>query len=45
MKSCGRDDEQFAYDGAGDLLTLTDGKNQITTWYYDCFGRVAKQMG
>jgi RHS repeat-associated protein len=30
---------QFVYDGAGDLLTLTDGKNQTTTWIYDMYGR------
>jgi YD repeat-containing protein len=29
---------QFSYDGAGDLLTLTDGKNQTTTWRYDLCG-------
>jgi YD repeat-containing protein len=32
---------QFAYNGAGDLLTLTDGKNQPTTWGYDSYGRVS----
>lgn len=34
----------FAYDGAGDLLTLTDGKNQTTTWIYDSFGRVTNKV-
>ncbi|MHB8521579.1 MAG: RHS repeat-associated core domain-containing protein [Limisphaerales bacterium] len=28
------------YNAAGDLLTLTDGKNQTTTWGYDAYGRV-----
>lgn len=34
----------FAYDGAGDLLTLTDGKNQPTTWGYDSYGRVTNKV-
>ena len=25
----------FTYNAAGDLLTLTDGKNQVTSWNYD----------
>ncbi len=28
---------QFAYNAAGDLLTLRDGKNQVTSWNYDFF--------
>ena len=35
---------QFIYDGAGDLLALTDGKNQTTTWHYDSFGRVTNKV-
>ncbi len=35
---------QFAYNGAGDLLTLTDGKNQNTAWGYDVFGRVTNKV-
>ena len=35
---------RFVYDGAGDLLTLTDGKNQTTTWGYDSFGRVTNKV-
>ena len=34
----------YAYNGAGDLLTLTDGKNQTTTWGYDSFGRVTNKV-
>jgi YD repeat-containing protein len=34
----------FAYNGAGDLLTLTDGKNDPTTWCYDSFGRVTNKV-
>jgi RHS repeat-associated protein len=34
----------FAYDGAGDLLALTDGKNQTTTWGYDQYGRVTNKV-
>jgi len=34
----------FAYNGAGDLLTLTDGKNQTTTWNYDQYGRVTGKL-
>jgi RHS repeat-associated protein len=34
----------FAYDGAGDLLTLTDGKKQTTTWGYDQYGRVTNKV-
>ena len=35
---------KFAYNGAGDLLKLTDGKNQNTLWGYDGFGRVTNKM-
>ena len=35
---------QFRYSGASDLLTLTDGKNQTTTWGYDAFGRVTNKL-
>jgi RHS repeat-associated protein len=35
---------QFAYSGANDLLTLTDGKNQTTTWIYDIFGRMSNKV-
>ena len=34
----------FSYDGPGDLLTLTDGRNQVTTWHYDAFGRVTNKV-
>ena len=30
---------RFTYSVAGDLLTLTDGKNQTTTWACDRYGR------
>ena len=42
--SVGVTTNQFAYNGAGDLLTLTDGKNQATTWHYDSFGRVTNKV-
>ena len=35
---------QFSYTPAGDLLTLTDGKNQTTTWHYDVYGRVTNKL-
>ncbi len=35
---------RFGYSGAGDLLTLTDGKNQVTSWGYDSFGRVTNKI-
>jgi YD repeat-containing protein len=35
---------KFIYNGAGDLLTLTDGKNDNTSWQYDQFGRVTNKM-
>ena len=34
----------FTYDAAGDLLTLTDPKNQVTTWGYDSYGRVTNKL-
>ena len=33
----------FTYSPAGDLLTLTDGKSQVTTWAYDLYGRVTNK--
>lgn len=35
---------QFSYDGLGNLLTLTDGKNQVTTWHYDQFGHATNKV-
>jgi RHS repeat-associated protein len=35
---------KFAYNGANDLLTLTDGKNQNTSWGYDSFGRITNKV-
>jgi YD repeat-containing protein len=35
---------QFAYNGAGDLLTLTDGKSDTTKWGYDQYGRVTNKL-
>jgi len=35
---------QFTYLPAGDLLTLTDGKSQVTTWNYDLFGRATNKL-
>jgi RHS repeat-associated protein len=34
----------FTYDGAGDRLSLTDGKNQTTTWTYDAYGNVSNKV-
>ena len=34
---------QYVYNGAGDLLVLTDGRNETTTWHYDSFGRVTNK--
>ncbi len=34
----------FAYNGAGDLLSLTDGNNHTTRWNYDSFGRVTNKV-
>lgn len=35
---------KFSYNGAGDLLTLTDGKIQVTTWHYDVYGLVSNKV-
>lgn len=34
----------FTYSPAGDLVTLTDGKNQTTTWNFDLYGRVSNKV-
>jgi RHS repeat-associated protein len=34
----------FSYSPAGDLLSLTDGKNQTTRWNYDQYGRVTNKL-
>jgi len=31
-------------NAAGDLLSLTDGKNQTTKWNYDEYGRVTNKL-
>ena len=35
---------RFAYNAAGDLLTLLDGKGNSTAWYYDSYGRVTNKL-
>jgi RHS repeat-associated protein len=35
---------QFTYAPAGDLVTLTDGKNQTTTWHFDEYGRATNKL-
>jgi YD repeat-containing protein len=34
----------FTYNAAGDLLTLTDPKSQVTTWKYDEYGPVTNKL-
>jgi len=34
----------FAYDGAGDRLTLVDGKSHTTSWLYDQYGNVTNKL-
>lgn len=34
----------YSYDGLGDLLTLTDGNGNTTSWNYDQFGRVTNKV-
>jgi RHS repeat-associated protein len=34
---------QYAYSAASDLRTLTDGKNQVTSWGYDIYGRTTSK--
>jgi RHS repeat-associated protein len=35
---------RYTNSPAGDLLSLTDGKNQTTTWTYDAYGRVSNKL-
>lgn len=35
---------RYTNNAAGDLLSLTDGKNQTTRWKYDQFGRVTNKL-
>ena len=35
---------RFTYNPSDELLTLTDGKNQTTTWNYDARGRVTQKV-
>jgi RHS repeat-associated protein len=35
---------RLGYNSAGDLIALTDGRNQVTTWHYDSFGRVTNKV-
>jgi len=35
---------RYTYKPAGDLLTLRDGKNQVTTWAYDPYGQVTNKL-
>lgn len=34
----------FSYDAANNLLTLTDGKSQVTAWNYDQYGRSTNKV-
>ena len=35
---------QFTYSPAGDILTLTDGKDQVTRWNYNAYGLVTNKV-
>jgi YD repeat-containing protein len=35
---------RYTNSAAGDLLSLTDGKNQTTRWTYDQYGRVTNKL-
>ncbi len=35
---------RYTNNAAGDLLSLTDGKNQTTRWNYDQYGRVTNKL-
>jgi RHS repeat-associated protein len=35
---------QFTYNPFDELLTLTDGKNQTTTWHYDQYGHATNKV-
>jgi RHS repeat-associated protein len=35
---------EYTYNAAGDLLTLTDGKGQVTTWHADQWGRITNKL-
>jgi len=35
---------RYTNNAAGDLLSLTDGKNQTTKWNYDRYGRVTNKL-
>jgi YD repeat-containing protein len=35
---------RYTNNAAGDLLSLTDGKNQTTKWNYDEYGRVTNKL-
>jgi RHS repeat-associated protein len=35
---------QFTLDGPGALLSITDGRNQTTSWNYDEFGRATNKV-
>lgn len=34
----------YTYNAASDVLTLTDGKGQVTTWHTDGFGRITNKL-
>ena len=42
--SVGVTTNKYAYNGASDLLSLTDGKNQKTSWAYDFYGNVTNKL-
>ena len=35
---------KFTYNGADDLLTFTDGKNQTASWTYDSYGNATNKV-
>src|SRR5205823_272871 len=38
-----RETNLFAYNAAGDLLSMTDGKGHTTSWGYDQYGHVTSK--
>ena len=44
MTNANTEGVEYGYNAAGDLLTLTDGKNQTVTFHADQYGRVTNKV-
>ena len=44
MSQAAKSENDLSHGAGGDLIALVDGKNQVTKWNYDEYGRVTNNL-